>query len=93
MKSFTLFKQPTDIKMELAARMKALRKKRGYSQMELAERSNVSLGSIKRFEQQGEISLHHLLEIAQILDVLEDFDQLFQPKDDEISEKVRKAFE
>ena len=93
MKSFALFKQPADIKMELAARMKALRKKRGYSQMELAERSNVSLGSIKRFEQQGEVSLHHLLEIAQILDVLEDFDQLFQPKDDEISEKVRKAFE
>mgnify|MGYP003872506395 CR=1 FL=1 len=93
MKSFTLFKQPADIKLELAARVKALRKKRGYSQMELAERSNVSLGSIKRFEQQGEISLHHLLEIAQILDVLEDFDQLFQPKDDEISEKVRKAFE
>ncbi|MCC5924789.1 MAG: helix-turn-helix transcriptional regulator [Crocinitomicaceae bacterium] len=93
MKLFTLSKQPADIKMELTARMKALRKKRGYSQMELAERSNVSLGSIKRFEQQGEISLHHLLEIAQILDSLEDFDQLFQPKEDEISEKVRKAFE
>lgn len=93
MKSFALFKQPVDIKLELAVRIKALRKKRGYSQKELAERSNVSLGSIKRFEQQGEISLRHLLEIAQILDVLEDFDQLFQPKDDEISEKVKKAFE
>lgn len=93
MKSFTLFKQPKDIKLELAQRLKAIRKTKGYTQQELAERSWVSLGSIKRFEQTGEISLHHLLQLAQILDVMEDFDLLFQQKEDEISDAVRKSFE
>lgn len=93
MKSFTLFKQPADVKLELALRIKQIRKLSGYTQQELSDRTNVSLGSIKRFEQKGEVSLHHLLEIAQILEVLEDFDNLFQPKDEEISEKVKKAFE
>ncbi len=93
MKSFTLFKQPKDIKLELAQRLKSIRKSHGYTQQELAERSWVSLGSIKRFEQTGEISLHHLLKLAQILDVMEDFDLLFQQKEDEISDAVRKSFE
>ena len=93
MKSFTLFKKPKDIKLEIARRLKSIRKINGYTQQELAERSWVSLGSIKRFEQTGEISLHHLLQLAQILDVMEDFDLLFQQKEDEISDAVRKSFE
>ena len=93
MKSFALFKQPKDIKLELAQRLKTIRKSNGYTQQELAERAWVSLGSIKRFEQTGEISLHHLLQLAQILDVMDDFDLLFQQKEDEISDAVRKSFE
>ncbi|MGM0479926.1 MAG: helix-turn-helix domain-containing protein [Bacteroidota bacterium] len=93
MKSYALYKQPADVKLELAQRIKKIRKSRGYTQQELSERTTVSLGSIKRFEQTGEISLHHLLTIAQILEVLEEFDQLFQQKDEAISEKVKKAFE
>lgn len=93
MKPFTLFKQPNDVKLELAQRIKHIRKLKGYTQQELSERTTVSLGSIKRFEQKGEISLHSLLVIAQILDVLEDFDKLFDYKEMEINEKVKKAFE
>lgn len=93
MKSFTLFKQPNDVKLELAEKIKVLRKEAGYTQQELAKRTQVSYGSIKRFEQTGEISLINLLEIARILDVLEDFDLLFNKKEEEISELVRKSFE
>lgn len=93
MKSYSLFKQPTDVKLELAQRLKAIRKNRGYTQQELALRSSVSLGSIKRFEQIGEISLHHLLNITQILGVMEEFDKLFVEDTQAISEKVRKSFE
>lgn len=93
MKSFTLFKQPNDVKLELAEKIKVLRKKAGYTQQELAKRTQVSYGSIKRFEQTGEISLIHLLEIARILDVLEDFDLLFNKREEEISALVRKSFE
>ena len=93
MKSYSLFKQPTDVKLELAQRLKVIRKNRGYTQQELALRSTVSLGSIKRFEQIGEISLHHLLNITQILGVMEEFDKLFVEDTQAISEKVRKSFE
>lgn len=93
MKSFALFKQPNDVKMELAQKIKRIRKSKGYTQQELAKRTQVSYGSIKRFEQSGEISLIHLLEIANILDVLADFDLLFNKKEEEISDEVRRAFE
>lgn len=93
MNSFTLFKQPNDVKMELAQKIKRIRKSKGYTQQELAKRTQVSYGSIKRFEQTGEISLIHLLEIARILDVLEDFDLLFNKREEEISALVRKSFE
>ena len=46
-----------EINMELAKRMVQLRKRKKISQKEFASRSGVSLGSLKRFEQTGEISL------------------------------------
>lgn len=61
MKPFALFAQPTDAKLELAQRTKKIRKSNGYIQQELSQCTNISLGSLKRFEQKGEISLHHLL--------------------------------
>jgi transcriptional regulator with XRE-family HTH domain len=54
------------------------RKEQHYSQKELARRSGVSLGSLQRFEQTGEISLRSLLNLAMVLDCLEDFVHLFE---------------
>jgi transcriptional regulator with XRE-family HTH domain len=54
------------------------RKEQGYSQKEMARRSGVSLGSLQRFEQTGEISLRSLLSLAMVLDCLEDFTHLFE---------------
>ena len=54
------------------------RKEQGYSQKEMACRSGVSLGSLQRFEQTGEISLRSLLSLAMVLDCLEDFTHLFE---------------
>lgn len=42
MKSFALFKQPADVKLELALRIKQIRKLSGYTQQELSDRTNVS---------------------------------------------------
>lgn len=53
------------------------RKALKLSQKELAKRSGVSYGSIKRFEQHGEISLRSLLKIADALNALQDFVNLF----------------
>ena len=46
-----------DIKQKLAVRVRLRRKEAKISQAELAGRSGVSLGSLKRFEGSGEISL------------------------------------
>lgn len=48
----------------------------GYTQEALAKRSGVSLGSLKRFERIGQISLESLVKIGAILDVLSDFEKL-----------------
>ena len=50
------------------------------SQMTMAGRSGVSLGSIKRFEQTGEISLSSLIKLALVLGYEEDFNDLFRRK-------------
>lgn len=93
MNSFALFKQVSEVKLELAKSIRQIRKEKEFTQQELSKRSGVSLASLKRFEQKGEISLHNLLEISKILDVLTDFDLLFNKKQDKISEKVKKSFE
>ncbi|MCF6206234.1 MAG: helix-turn-helix domain-containing protein [Sulfurovum sp.] len=46
------------------------------TQAELAKRSDVSLGSIKRFESSGQISLESLLKVAFVLECLDGFGSL-----------------
>jgi hypothetical protein len=55
-----------------------LRKQIGLTQAELAKRSGVSFGSIKRFELTGQISLESLLKSAQIFNRMSDFDFKFR---------------
>jgi len=66
-------KTPTDIMQELQSKFKERRKSLGYTQPELATRSGVSLGSLKRFEGSGQIALESLLKLALVLECLEDF--------------------
>lgn len=72
-------KTPQEIRRDLAARAQVRRLLLNMSQQELAERSGVSLGSVKRFEAAGEISLKSLLSIALVLNELEAFAELFSP--------------
>ena len=52
----------------IARRMTMRRKEHGMTQSDLARKSGVSLGSIRRFEQLHEISLNALVGIAFALD-------------------------
>lgn len=76
---FGIRQTPSDLLQEIAARHKSIRKQKGFSQSELAKRSGVSLGSLKRFERTGQISLESLLKLIQILDRLEEFDLILKP--------------
>ncbi|CAA6811966.1 MAG: Transcriptional regulator [uncultured Sulfurovum sp.] len=74
-------KNPKDIREELRAKFKARRKSLKYTQDELATRSGVSLGSLKRFESSGQISLESLLKLAFVLECLGDFEEVCKPKE------------
>ena len=55
--------------------------KRDYiTQEEFSKKSGVSFGSIKRFENTGEISLFSLIKIAIVLECEDEFLNLFQQK-------------
>lgn len=66
-----------EIDNDIANRMVKLRKRRKIAQKALAAKSGVSLGSIKRFEQSGEISLQSLTKLAIALEVEGELDTLF----------------
>jgi HTH-type transcriptional regulator / antitoxin HipB len=69
---------PEQVRQTLAARLKALRLARGWKQLTLAQRSGVSLASLRRFEESGRVSLENLLALAFALNRLDDFEALFQ---------------
>ncbi len=69
---------PEQVSTDLAARLRDLRLVRGWRQVTLAERSGVSLGSLRRFEESGRVSLRNLLKLTFALGRLDDFDALLQ---------------
>lgn len=73
-------KTQAELSAEIAQRMKARRKEVGFTQAQLAERSGVSLGSLKRFEQIHEISLSSLVKICVALGCENDLDGLFSKR-------------
>ena len=78
--SFFNQKTPNEIARNLADKIKEHRKKLKISQEVLAQKSGVSLGSIKRFETKYEISLQSFIKIAIALDLDNEFENLFTQK-------------
>lgn len=77
-----------EINNEVASNVQKLRKRKKISQKELAERTGVSLGSIKRFEQTGEISLQSLTKIAIALRAEDELESLFTSANFESIEEI-----
>jgi transcriptional regulator with XRE-family HTH domain len=87
---YSLEKTPLEISKALAEKHRTLRKQLKMSQEEMAERSGVSLGSLKRFENTGKISLDSLLKLMHLLGRLNEFDNLLLQK--EIPYDIKKLF-
>lgn len=66
-----------ELNKKLADRVRNIRRRRSISQQKLANISGVSYGSIKRFEQTGQISLLSLTRIAMALDIAGELRNLF----------------
>jgi transcriptional regulator with XRE-family HTH domain len=77
---YSLGPTPESTRLGIRDRLVKRRKELGWSQLELSRRSGVSYGSLKRFERLGEISLSSLIDLAAVLDDLEDFSALFAAK-------------
>ena len=73
-------KTPNEIAKELVEKIKQHRKKLKISQAQLASKSGVSLGSIKRFESKYEISLNSFIKILIALNLERDLENLFTQK-------------
>lgn len=66
-----------EINMALGQRVRNLRKRRKISQQELSIKSGVSLGSLKRFESTGQISLVSFTKLAMALNCVDEIKALF----------------
>lgn len=72
-----ILKSPQEVMKEIAERVKTIRLEQNLTQEGLSLRSGVSLGSLKRFERTGEISLKSLIDLSLSLGIMGDFDKLF----------------
>ena len=66
------------MRASLKDRFRLRRKELKLSQQNLAKRSGVSYGSIRRFESSGEVSLTSLLRMSQAMGLIDEFDPLFK---------------
>ena len=74
---------PNSIMQNLKDKFKQKRLSLNLTQESLANKSGVSLGSIKRFESSGEISFESLLKIALVLNCLDDFKNIANKEDEQ----------
>ncbi|MEA2017543.1 MAG: helix-turn-helix transcriptional regulator [Campylobacterota bacterium] len=76
---------PDSIIEQLKIKLKQMRLSMNLTQDGLAKRSGVSLGSLKRFESSGNISLKSLLKLSLVLECLDDFQNIANPKKEVIN--------
>ena len=85
-----VWETPEEIDRALAKRLAGIRKRRGWTQAQLSARSNVSFGSVKRFETTGMIALLSLTRLCVALDCVDELRQLFtQVRYNSIEEVLR----
>ena len=87
---YSLETTPQEVSKALVEKHRALRKQLKMSQEEMAERAGLSLGSLKRFENTGKISLDSLLKLMHLLGRLNEFDKVLLVKEN--LEDVKKLF-
>lgn len=73
----SIWEKPEEINRKLAERVQAVRKRKYITQEELSILSDVSYGSIKRFEASGRITLLSLTKIAMALDCTDELRNIF----------------
>lgn len=91
MGKYSVHKVPSDILIAIAQNVARLRKEQGWTQLDVAEKSDVSYGSIKRFERTGQVSFESLLKIVESLGRLSEFENLLLPPKE--NQRIKQLFE
>lgn len=73
-------RSPASQAKDVGIREKALRRGVGMTQQELSQKSGVSLSSLRRFEQTGQIQMVSLVRIMRALDCEQELDGLFSKR-------------
>ena len=76
---------PSMMQEEIKHKFKQKRLSLNLTQEGLANKSGVSLGSLKRFESSGQIAFESLLKLSLVLECLDDFRGIANPKDEIIN--------
>ena len=80
---------PSDISARLAGRLKSARRRKKITQQQLAERSNVSYATLRKFEKTGKISLESFVKIVMELGMIDELNALFsKPTYSDINEVI-----
>ncbi len=85
----SLLLAPGDVERLLAQRIRALRKARGWSQEQLAERAGLGVATVARLERSGRGQIASLLRIASALGRLRDFEPLLAAPEPTSLEEIR----
>lgn len=75
-----LNKTPQSIILTVAAKIKARRLERNWTQNYLATKAGMPLTTYRKFEREGEISFRSLVNVAFALELEDDFDSIFSTK-------------
>lgn len=70
---------PRQITELMGKKIQKLRVHKNWTQRTLAERSGVPLGTLRRFEQSGDISLNSLMMLVGALGMLDEFLRILEP--------------
>lgn len=71
---------PSTLSMELAKRLTAVRLQKAWTREVLAQKANINIHTLKRFERTGQVSLDRLISIAQALNLQHELEKLFKPR-------------
>ncbi len=71
---------PDEILLQLARNIRQLRLSKNLTQVQLSERSNVSLAVLKKFERTGKMSLESFIKLTFVLGAAEKIPEVLKPE-------------
>jgi transcriptional regulator with XRE-family HTH domain len=72
---------PNEVLLRLAERARRRRLDANLTQQQLADRAQISLGTLKLFERTGRASVEFVVRLAFVLNAEKEFDSLFPPQE------------